>query len=165
MTKDSPRTINDYYATVYLRRFHVASTFDFGDRIKVMVRIPEPVVTRISGTRRKPGTLTREIHRRTVNVARKTVPTTIPFATMLLSLVDTVMPPNLPKLSNFKAEDGAEGWILETSGVSGLLNLLSGPAEECNGGKPAAGVEIPPVQSSLEKGLDKAEGNLIPVSK
>jgi hypothetical protein len=151
MSRDPPRTVNDYYANVYLRQLHVGNTFESDGRIEVIVRIPEQVAKTLAGAaERQPSVIIREVCRRVANVAHKTVPATIASATILLSMVDSVMPPNLPTLSNFKDEGGAEGWISDTSGVSGLLNLLSGLVEFCKGERLVRNVESL-VRSLLEK--------------
>ena len=112
MSKDSPRTMKDCWVTVYLRRYDARNPSEYGERVDVVVRIPEQVAKRLSGPGREPGIEIGEVWRRAANVAMKTfgVPNP-PWAISVISQVDSTMPPGLPVASNFQDEDGAEGWI------------------------------------------------------
>jgi hypothetical protein len=112
VSKDSPRTINDCYVRVYLRRYDASNPSEYGERIDVVVRIPEEVGKILAGPGRKPEVLVGEVWRRAASVAAKTVGVPdFPLAISVIFEVDSIMPPDLPEKSNFKDEDGAEGWI------------------------------------------------------
>jgi hypothetical protein len=49
MSKDSPRTIKDYYARVTLQRHHIGNPPESDERIEVVVRIPEEVAKTLAG--------------------------------------------------------------------------------------------------------------------
>jgi hypothetical protein len=55
-----------------------------------------------------------DVGSRVRNVATETagVPNDSSLVIAVVSTVDVVMPPSLPTESNFKDQDGAEGWIL-----------------------------------------------------
>src|SRR6266436_2421694 len=55
-----------------------------------------------------------DVGSRVRNVATETagVPNDSSLVIAVVSTVDAVMPPSLPTESNFKDQDGAEGWIL-----------------------------------------------------
>ena len=113
MSEDLPRTINDYYARVTLQRHHIGNPPESDERIEVVVRIPEEVAKTLAGGR-KPSVVIFEVGSRVRNVATETagVPNDSSLVIAVVSTVDTVMPPSLPTESNFKDQDGAEGWIL-----------------------------------------------------
>lgn len=48
MSKDSPRTKKDCWVTVYLRRYDAGNPSEYGERVDVVVRIPEQVAKRLS---------------------------------------------------------------------------------------------------------------------
>jgi hypothetical protein len=104
--------MKDCWVTVYLRRYNAGNPSEYGERVDVVVRIPEQVAKRLSGPGREPGIEIGEVWRRAANVAMKTfgVPNP-PWAISVISQVDSTMPPGLPVASNFQDEDGAEGWI------------------------------------------------------
>jgi hypothetical protein len=113
MSNDSPRTIKDYYALVTLQRHHIGNPPESDERIEVVVRIPEEVAKTLAGGR-KPSVVIFEVGSRVRNVATETagVPNDSSLVIAVVSTVDAVMPPSLPTESNFKDQDGAEGWIL-----------------------------------------------------
>jgi hypothetical protein len=113
MSEDSPRTINDYYARVTLQRHHVGNPSESDERIEVVVRIPEQVAKTLAGGG-KPQAVIFDVGSRVRNVATETVgvPNDSSSVIAVVSTVDAVMPSNLPAKSNFKDQDGVEGWIL-----------------------------------------------------
>ena len=113
MSEDSPRTIKDYYARVTLQRHHIGNPPESDERIEVVVRIPEEVAKTLAGGG-KPEVVIFDVGSRVRNVATETagVPNDSSFVIAVVSTVDAVMPPSLPTESNFKDQDGAEGWIL-----------------------------------------------------
>jgi hypothetical protein len=113
MSEDSPRTINDYYARVTLQRHHVGNPSESDERIEVVVRIPEQVAKILAGGG-KPQAVIFDVGSRVRNVATETVgvPNDSSSVIAVVSTVDAVMPSNLPAKSNFKDQDGVEGWIL-----------------------------------------------------
>ena len=113
MSEDLPRTINDYYARVTLQRHHIGNPPEADERIEVVVRIPEEVAKTLAGGG-KPSVVIFDVGSRVRNVATETagVPNDSSLVIAVVSTVDTVMPPSLPTESNFKDQDGAEGWTL-----------------------------------------------------
>jgi hypothetical protein len=113
MSEDSPRTIKDYYALVILQRHHIGNPPESDERIEVVVRIPEEVAKTLAGGG-KPEVVIFDVGSRVRNVATETagVPNDSSLVIAVVSTVDAVMPPSLPTESNFKDQDGAEGWIL-----------------------------------------------------
>ena len=92
MSKDSLRTINDYYAIVYLRRHHAGNPPESGERIEVVVRIPEREAKRLAGAGRKPEVIISKVYRRVASVATETVGVpNVPWAITVLSIVDSSM--------------------------------------------------------------------------
>ena len=112
MSEDS-LTIKDYYARVTLQRHHIGNPPESDERIEVVVRIPEEVAKNLAGGG-KPEVVIFDVGSRVRNVATETagVPNDSSFVIAVVSTVDAVMPPSLPTESNFKDQDGAEGWIL-----------------------------------------------------
>jgi len=113
MSNDSSRTIDDYYARVTLQRHHIGSPSESDERLEVVVRIPEEVAKTLAGGG-KPSVAYFEVGSRVRNVATETVGVRNDSSLVIavVSTVDAVMPPSLPTQSNFKDQDGAEGWIL-----------------------------------------------------
>jgi hypothetical protein len=111
MSKEPPRTTNDYYASVSLRRNYVGS--ESGQRIEVVIRIPEKVANNLAGTERLPGVTVPEVYRRVMNIALETADPTGHGEIAVGPAVDSMMPPTLPAASSFQDQDGAEGWILQ----------------------------------------------------
>src|SRR5271165_4042936 len=113
MSEDSPRTIKDYYARVTLQRHHIGNPPESDERIEVVVRIPEEVAKTLAGGG-KPEVVIFDVGSRVRNVATETagVPNDSSLVIAVVSTVDAVMPPSLPTESNFKDQDGAEGWML-----------------------------------------------------
>jgi hypothetical protein len=113
------RTINDYYATVSLYRYDKDSRSKTGERIEIVVRIPEEAAKILSGSGRRPTMISHKIHRRAARIARQTVGMPQPpWAIEGISVVESTMPSNLPETSGFQDTDGSEGWIYSVkSGV------------------------------------------------
>jgi len=105
--------MNDCWVTVHLRRYDAGKPSEYGERIEVLVRIPEQKAKKLADPGREPGILNRGVWQRAANVATKTVGIPDPpLAITVTSEVDSEMPPDLPKTPNFQDEDGAEGWVL-----------------------------------------------------
>src|SRR4029077_20390810 len=113
------RTINDYYATVFLYRYHKDTPSKTGERIEGVVRIPEEAAKIFSGSGRRPTMISTKIHGRAARIARQTVGMPqAPWAIEGISVVESAMPSDLPERSGFQDTDGSEGWIYSVkSGV------------------------------------------------
>jgi hypothetical protein len=113
------RTINDYYATVSLHRYHKDNPSKTGERIEIVVRIPEEAAKILFGSGR-PAIISHKIYRRAARIARQTVGMpTEPWAIEGISVVESKMPSDLPETSGFQDTDGSEGWVYSvTSGVT-----------------------------------------------
>ncbi len=113
------RTINDYYATVFLHRYHKDKPSKPGERIEIVVRIPEEAAKILFGSGRRPAVISHKIYRRAARIARQTVGMPeAPWAIEGISVVESTMPSDLPETSGFQDTDGSEGWIyLVKSGV------------------------------------------------
>ena len=113
------RTINDYYATVFLHRYHKDNLPKLGERIEIVVRIPEEAAKILSGSGRRPTMISHKIYRRAARIARQTVGMPqAPWAIEGISVVESTMPSELPETSGFQETDGSEGWIYSVkSGV------------------------------------------------
>jgi hypothetical protein len=113
------RTTNDYYATVVLHRYHQDKPSKPGERIEVVVRIPEEAAKILFGSGRRPAMMTHKIYRRAARIARLTVGMPqAPWAIEGISVVESKMPSDLPQTSGFQDRDGSEGWICSVkSGV------------------------------------------------
>jgi hypothetical protein len=106
------RTTNDYYATVLLHRYDKDHPFKTGERLKVIVRIPEEAARILFGSGRRPATISHKIYRRAARIARQTVGMPqAPWALEGISVVESKMPSDLPDTSGFQDTDGSEGWI------------------------------------------------------
>jgi hypothetical protein len=107
-----PRTMSDYYVTVYLHRHRADNPSKIGDRIEVTVRIPEEAAKILSGSGRLPEIISNKVYRRASRIARQTVGMPeAPWAIEVVSVVDSKMPSDLPETSSFQDVDGSEGWI------------------------------------------------------
>jgi hypothetical protein len=113
------RTIDDYYATVFLHRYRKDNPSQTGERIEIVVRIPEEAAKILFGCGRRPATISPKIYRRAARIARQTVGMPqAPWAIEGISVVETKMPSDLPERSGFQDTDGSEGWIYSVkSGV------------------------------------------------
>ena len=113
------RTINDYYVTVFLHRYHKDNPSKAGERIEIVVRIPEEAANILSGSRRRPAMISHKIYRRAARIARQTVGMPqAPWAIEGVSVVESKMPSDLPETPGFQDTDGSEGWIYSVkSGV------------------------------------------------
>ena len=113
------RTINDYYATVFLHRYHKDKPSKPGERIEIVVRIPEEAAKILFGSGRRPAVISHKICRRAARIARQTVGMPqAPWAIEGISVVESTMPSELPETSGFQDTDGSEGWIYSVkSGV------------------------------------------------
>jgi hypothetical protein len=101
--------MNDTWIAVYVRRFHSHNPSEFGERVEVLVRIPETVVRSLAGQEPEAD----KLWMRAANVAHLTIGAQVPFSTTVLSQVDSSIPAKLPEKS-FRDEDGCEGWVLST---------------------------------------------------
>ena len=113
------RTINDYYATVFLHRYHMDKPSKPGERIEIVVRIPEEAAKILFGSGRRPAVISYKVSRRAARIARQTVGMPqAPWAIEGISVVESTMPSDLPETSVFQDTDGSEGWIYSVkSGV------------------------------------------------
>jgi hypothetical protein len=113
------RTTNDYYATVFLHRYDKDHPSQPGERIEIVVRIPEEAAKILFGSGRRPATISHKIYRRAARIARQTVGMPqAPWAIEGVSVVESKMPSDLPERSGFQDTDGSEGWIYSVkSGV------------------------------------------------
>jgi hypothetical protein len=113
------RTINDYYATVSLHRYHKDNPSKTGERIEIVVRIPEEAAEILFGSRRRPAMISHKVYRRAARIARQTVGMPLePWAIEGISVEESKMPSDLPETPGFQDTDGSEGWVYSvTSGV------------------------------------------------
>ena len=113
------RTIDDYYATVFLHRYHQDNPSKAGERIEIVVRIPEEAAKILFGSGRRPARISHKIYRRAARIARQTVGMPqAPWAIEGISVVESKMPSDLPEAPGFQDTDGSEGWIYSVrSGV------------------------------------------------
>ena len=106
------RTIDDYYATVFLHRYHKDNRSKTGERIEIVVRIPEEAAKILLGFGRRPERISHKIYRRASRIARQTVGMPqAPWAIEAFSVVESTRPSDLPETSGFQDTDGSEGWI------------------------------------------------------
>jgi hypothetical protein len=106
--------MNDCWVDVDLRRYHAGKPSEFGERIEVLVRIPEQVAKKLAGPGREPAMDIDAVWQRASDVATKTVGIpNPPLAIDVRNQNGSTMPPDLPETSNYQDEDGAEGWILK----------------------------------------------------
>jgi hypothetical protein len=113
------RTINDYYATVLLHRYNKDHPSKSGERIEIVIRIPEEAAKILFGPGRRPAGISHKIYRRAARIARQTVGMPqAPWAIEGVSVMESKMPSDLPERSEFQDTDGSEGWIYSVkSGV------------------------------------------------
>jgi hypothetical protein len=113
------RTTNDYYATVFLHRYNRDNPSKTGERIEIIVRIPEDAAKILFGSGRRPAMISPKVYRRAARIARLTVGMPqAPWAIEGISVVEAKMPSDLPEASGFQDTDGSEGWIYSVkSGV------------------------------------------------
>jgi hypothetical protein len=118
-TMSKARTINDYYATVFLHRYDRDNPSKAGERMEIVVRIPEEAAKILFGSGRRPAMISHKICRRAARIARQTVGMPqAPWAIEGISVVESKMPSDLPETSGFQDTDGSEGWIYSVkSGV------------------------------------------------
>jgi hypothetical protein len=106
------RTINDYYATVFLHRYQKDNPSKAGERIEIVVRIPEEAAKILFGSGGRPAMISHKIYRRAARIARQTAGAPqAPWAIEGVSVVESKMPSDLPETSGFQDTDGSEGWI------------------------------------------------------
>jgi hypothetical protein len=106
------RTTNDYYATVVLHRYHKETPSKPGERIEILVRIPEEAAKILFGSGRRPAMISHKIYRRAARIARLTVGMPqAPWAIDGVSVVESTMPSELPESAEFQDTDGSEGWV------------------------------------------------------
>jgi hypothetical protein len=95
------RTINDYYVAVFLYRYHTDNPSKTGERIEIIVRIPEEAPKILCGSGRCPEMISHKIYRRASRIARQTVG--IPRASWAIegiSAVQSTMPSELTAEAN-----------------------------------------------------------------
>jgi hypothetical protein len=111
--KIHPEQLKTIMPLVTLQRHHIGNPPESDERIEVVVRIPEEVAKTLAGGG-KPEVVIFDVGSRVRNVATETVgvPNDSSLVIAVVSTVHAVMPPDLPVESNFKDQDGAEGWIL-----------------------------------------------------
>ena len=119
LTMSKVRTAIDYYATVFLHRYNKDNPLKTGERIEVVIRIPEEAAKILFGSGRRPTMISHKIYRRAARIARQTVGMPqAPWAIEGISVVESKMPSDLPETSGFQDTDGSEGWICSVkSGV------------------------------------------------
>src|ERR1700722_11375512 len=106
------RAINDYYATVLLHRYNKDHPSKSGERIEIVIRIPEEAAKILFGPGRRPAMISQKIYRRAARIARQTVGMPqAPWAIEGVSVMESKMPSDLPERSEFQDTDGSEGWI------------------------------------------------------
>ena len=111
-TMTKARTIYDYYVTVYLHRYHADNPSKAGERIEVVVRIPEETANILFGSGPRSKVISHRMHRRACRIARQTVGMPqAPWAIEAISVVESTMPSDLPETSGFQHADGSEGWV------------------------------------------------------
>ncbi len=113
------RTINDFYATVHLHRYCEDDPSKPGERIEIIVRIPEEAAKIYFFAGFRPKKIPPKIYRRAARIARQTIGMPrAPWAIEGISVVESTMPSDLPEASGYEDTDGSEGWIyLVKSGV------------------------------------------------
>jgi hypothetical protein len=118
-TMSQTRTINDYYVIVHLHRYRIDNLSKIGERIEVIVRIPEEAAKILSGSGRLPAMVSSKVCRRASRIARQTVGMPrAPWAIEGISVAESAMPSDLPEVSCFQDVDGSEGWVYSVkSGV------------------------------------------------
>jgi hypothetical protein len=118
-TMSKARTIHDYYVTVFLHRYDKDNPLKSGERIEIVVRIPEEAAKIFFGSGRRSTVVSHKIYRRAARIARQTVGMPqAPWAIEGISVVESKMPSDLPETSGFQDTDGSEGWIYSVkSGV------------------------------------------------
>ena len=57
------RTTNDYYATVSIYRYHQDHPSKTGERIEIIVRIPEEAAKILFGSARRPAIMSHKVYR------------------------------------------------------------------------------------------------------
>jgi hypothetical protein len=114
------RTTKDYYVTVYLHRYRADNPSKTGERIEVIVRIPEEAAKLLFGSGRLPEIISSRVYRRASRIARQTVGMPkAPWAIEAISVVESTMPSDLPETPGFQDVDASEGWICSLrSGVA-----------------------------------------------
>jgi hypothetical protein len=109
-----PRSINDCYAKVSVRRHHARNPPESGEEIEVLVRIPEQVAKTLAGSAPKPSISILNVRSQVKSVANETalMGTTAPTTVTLGLVIDATIPPTFPVEATFTDQDGVEGWIL-----------------------------------------------------
>jgi hypothetical protein len=109
-----PKSINDCYAKVSVRRHHAGNPPESGEAIEVLVRIPEQVAKALAGAAQKPSIRIFPVLSRVKSVANETAlkGTTAPTAVTLGLVIDAAIPPTFPAEATFTDQDGVEGWVL-----------------------------------------------------
>jgi hypothetical protein len=114
----TPRLLRKYCAldsagvSVHLYRYHIDNLCKTGERIEVIVRIPEEAAKILFGCRRLPEMISSRVYRRASRIARQTVGMPqAPWAIEAISVTELTMPFDLPETSVFQDSDGSEGWV------------------------------------------------------
>ena len=117
MSEDSPRSINDCYAKVSVRRHHAGNAPESGEEVQVLVRIPQGLAQTLA-SRQTPSILIFEVRSRVKSVANETamLGTSAPLAVTLGPVIDATMPLAFPPEVTFTDHDGVEGWIMPKLG-------------------------------------------------
>ena|ERR1700680_2128174 len=84
-----------------------------GERIEVVIRIPEQVANNLAGSGRPPAVTVCEVYQRVMNIALQTADPAGHGEITVGPALDSIMPATLPAASSFQDQDGAEGWILQ----------------------------------------------------
>lgn len=113
------RTSKDFYFTVHLHRYHTDNLSRTGERIEVIIRIPEEAAEILFGSGLLPEMVSSKVCRRASRVARQTVGMPeAPWAIEAISVTEITMPSDLPEAAGFRDADGSEGWVYSVkSGV------------------------------------------------
>jgi hypothetical protein len=102
-----PRSINDYYANVTVRRQY--SALESGEEFEVVVRIPQGLAKTLAG-RQKPSILVPEVLLRVRSAANETavLRTSAGVRVTLGLIIDATMPSSFPAEATFTDQDGVE---------------------------------------------------------
>lgn len=112
MSDTPPRSMNDYYAKVAVRR-QCAGNAPGYEELEVVVRIPQGLAKTLAG-RQKPSILVPEILFRVRKIATETaILRKSAVLTVELGIItDATMNPTFPAEATFTDQDGVEGWVL-----------------------------------------------------
>ena len=113
------RTSKDSYFKVHLHRYHTGNLSKTGERIEVIVRIPEEAAKILFDSGLLPEMVSSKVCRRASRIARQTVGMPqAPWAIEAISVMELTIPSDLPEAAGFRDADGSEGWVYSVkSGV------------------------------------------------